>query len=222
MTLNVSIKGGLTCALAFVVSSAMAMPVNTDPGEVPEHVELNAPQAVVKADLSTQQLEAIQTRTFDLAIADLATTIKALAKERSERCLFTTSDVKKAHQLEGVCRFKTQGVTTSEALTAGAASFLPFIGGLLGLGVQNTFYKNMLAQVTEIEFNIVAVNRHETSVRIRLYDMKGTQLDNPSLYAEEFQLMADALSVSPSAATSALNSSSHAQQQFSGSLQVIQ
>ena len=177
------------------------MPVNTDLADAPEPVEINEPKVVKHADLSPEELEAIQTRTFDLGIADLATSIKALAKERSERCLFTTSDVKKAHQLEGVCRFKTQDVTTGEALTAGAASFLPFIGGLVGLSVQNAFYKNMLAQVTEVEFNIVSVNRHETSVRIRLYDMKGTQLDNPVLYAEEFQLIGDALSVSPRSAT---------------------
>ena len=201
MTLHVINKCKLALALAFSVSSAMAMPVNADLAETPEPAEINEPKAVVHADLSPGELEAIQTRTFDLGIADLATSIKALAKERSERCLFTTTDVKKAHQLEGVCRFKTQDVTTGEALTAGAASFLPFIGGLVGLSVQNAFYKNMLAQVTEIEFNIVAVNRHETSIRIRLYDMKGTQLDNPVLYAEEFQLIGDALSVSPRSAT---------------------
>ena len=197
MALNVSNKCKLALALAFSVSSAMAMPVNADLAETPETAEINEPKVVKHADLSPEELEAIQTRTFDLGIADLATSIKALAKERSERCLFTTSDVKKAHQLEGVCRFKTQDVTTGEALTAGAASFLPFIGGLVGLSVQNAFYKNMLAQVTEVEFNIVSVNRHETSVRIRLYDMKGTQLDNPVLYAEEFELIGDALSVSP-------------------------
>ena len=197
MALHVSNKCKLALALAFSVSSAMAMPVNTDLADAPEPVEINEPKVVKHADLSPEELEAIQTRTFDLGIADLATSIKALAKERSERCLFTTSDVKKAHQLEGVCRFKTQDVTTGEALTAGAASFLPFIGGLVGLSVQNAFYKNMLAQVTEVEFNIVSVNRHETSVRIRLYDMKGTQLDNPVLYAEEFELIGDALSVSP-------------------------
>ena len=201
MSLNVRTKCMLTLVLAFSVWSAMATPVNTDLAEVPEPAEINEPKAVVHADLSPEELEAIQTRTFDLGIADLAKSIKTLAKERSERCLFTTSDVKKVHQLEGVCRFKTQGVTTGEALTAGAASFLPFIGGLVGLGVQNTFYKNMLEQVTEVEFNIVAVNRHETSVRIRLYDMIGTQLDNPVLYAEEFQLIGDALSVSPRPAT---------------------
>ena len=197
MALNVSNKCKLALALAFSVSSAMAMPVNADLAEAPEPVEINEPKVVKHADLSPEELEAIQTRTFDLGIADLATSIKALAKERSERCLFTTADVKKAHQLDGVCRFKTQDVTTGEALTAGAASFLPFIGGLVGLSVQNAFYKNMLAQVTEVEFNIVSVNRHETSVRIRLYDMKGTQLDNPVLYAEEFELIGDALSVSP-------------------------
>lgn len=200
MTLNVRASLTIAWALAFPVMSALGTPVNED-AEVAEPTVANMQEVVLHVDLSPQQLEAIQTRTFDLGIADLATSIKALARERSERCLFTTSDVKKAHQLEGVCRFKTQGVTTGEALTAGAASFLPFIGGLLGLGVQNTFYKNMLAQVTEIEFDIVAVNRHETSVRIRLYDMKGSQLDNPVLYAEEFELIGNALSVSPRTAT---------------------
>ena len=196
MTPNVRINIALALVLAFSVLSAKAMPVNAE-AEVAEPTVANEPEAVQHIDFSPEQLEAIQTRTFQLGIADLAATIQALVKERSERCLFTTLEVKKAHHLEGVCRFKTQGVTTGEALTAGAASFLPFIGGLLGLGVQNTFYKNMLAQVTEISFNIVEVNRHETSVRIRLYDMKGTQLDNPVLYAEEFQLISDAVSVSP-------------------------
>lgn len=203
MTLNVSAKRTLAWALAFTVASAMAMSVNAEPAEVTEPSEAIEPEVVVHVDLSPEQLEAIQTRTFDLGIAYIAASIKAQAQERSERCLFTTADVKKAHQLEGVCRFKTQGVSTGEALTAGAASFLPFIGGLVGLGVQNRFYKDMLAQVTEIVFNIVAVNRHETSVRIRLYDMKGTQLDNPELYAEEFHLIGDALSAPPRAATSA-------------------
>jgi hypothetical protein len=198
MTLSVSTKRTVTWALAFIVSSAMAMPVNGDFSEVAQPTEANEPEEVVHVDIpSPEQLATMQTRTFDLGLADIATSIKGLVKERSERCLFTTDDVKKAHQLEGVCRFKTQSVTTGEALTAGAASFLPFIGGLVGLSVQNTFYKNMLAQVTEIEFSIAAVNRHETSVRIRLYDMKGTQLDNPELYAEEFKLIGDALSVSP-------------------------
>jgi hypothetical protein len=69
----------------------------------------------------------------------------------------------------------------------------------------------MLAQVTEIVFNIVAVNRHETSVRIRLYDMKGKQLDNPDLYADEFQLIGDALSAPSRSAKSEGTSSSAAQ-----------
>lgn len=201
MTLSVSAKWTLTWALAFTVSSAVAMPVNTDFSELAEPTEASEPEEVMHVDISPAQLEAMQTRTFDLGITDVATSIKTLAKERTERCLFTTADAKKTHQLEGVCRLKTQSVTTGEALTAGAASFLPFIGGLVGLSVQNTFYKNMLAQVTEIEFNIVAANRHETLVRIRLYDMKGTQLDNPVLYAEEFQLLGDALSASPRTAT---------------------
>lgn len=181
------------------------MPVNADPAEVTEPVEANEPVAVPHADISPEQLEAIQTRTFDLGIADVATSIKSHANERSERCLFTTADVKKAHQLEGVCRFNTKAVSTGEALTAGATSFLPFIGGIVGLSVQNKFYKDMLAQVTEISFNIVAVNRHETSVRIRLYDMKGTQLENSELYAEEFQLIGNALSASPRSANTILS-----------------
>lgn len=174
MTLNVNAKRALAWALAFTISSAIAMPVNSDLAQVTEPAEATEPEVVLHAALSPVQLEAIQTRTFDLGIADVATSIKAQARERSERCLFTTADLKKAQQMEGVCRFKTKSVTTGEALTAGATSFLPFIGGLVGLGVQNKFYKDMLAQVTEIVFSIVAMNRHQTSVRIRLYDMKGT------------------------------------------------
>ena len=143
------------------------------------------------------QLRATQTRKFAKPMDEVASAIKNGGEDMGATCQIyqapgATASNGSFTRMEGACRMNTKQADTSGAT---AAAFIPFIGGLVSAGMASVAHDDMMKQVSNIKYEVVALNSKETVVRMRIYNLKGEQITKPDLYSQEFKKVGDALYV---------------------------
>jgi len=143
------------------------------------------------------QLRATQTRKFTKPMDEVASAIKNGGEDMGATCtIYQAPGATAANgsftRMEGSCRMNTKQADTTGAT---AAAFIPFIGGLVSAGMASVAQDDMMKQVSNIKYEVVATNPKETTVRMRIYNLKGEQITKPDLYSQEFKKIGDALFV---------------------------
>lgn len=141
------------------------------------------------------QLRSLQTRKFTKPIGEVGEAIKTDGEDRGRACtIFPGPQPLNAKvalpKLAGQCTLKAKPAKTGGAT---AASFIPFVGGLVALGMQSAAMDEMYAQVSNIKYDMTGTKPDETVVRMRIYNLKQEQITDPEIYSKEFKGIADAM-----------------------------
>lgn len=141
------------------------------------------------------QLRALQTRKFTKPIGEVGEAIKTDGEDRGRACtIYSGPQPLNAKvvlpKLAGQCTLKAKPAKTGGAT---AASFIPFIGGLVAAGMQSAAMDEMYAQVSSIKYDMTGTKPDETVVRMRIYNLKQEQITDPEIYSKEFKGIADAM-----------------------------
>jgi hypothetical protein len=152
------------------------------------------------------ELRIMQTRKFEKAPREIVDAIKTNCEDLGGTAIVTRPINLPDYSMSGNIPGKNQQVVNKDLSYNGtghcqlpyqaggvsAASFIPYIGGIIAMAELNEALKNASRIAFEIKTDLKMT---ETIVRMRIYSMQQKQLDDPKIYSEYFAKIGDAVHI---------------------------
>lgn len=162
---------------------------------------LQSAGAAEDSSLSADEIRSMQSRKFFKGTVEIVNKIQTSSVDSAKRqCAFQEVVNREPKSTLGTCYLSTDPYNPTPASLSAS---IPFIGGLISSALQGIATQVTNSQLKTINYYLDAsrIDNNITIVRLRIYDLKNTQIFEREVYEKEFIHLSELLATQPNTIT---------------------